>query len=164
MRKMILSVLCSTALASGGVHAAISSRSAPLIGIAHTPSLPKDSDRDVARRSLASILRVNNVRLEAPPPETPTPSTLLKFEILNDAAVAITDLAIEVAVLDKPHAQDKVTVPRVIVGPFTIRGHVAIQAGYTLNYQLLLKNLSSDCDCVANVSVVSARPVLEPSS
>jgi len=32
-----------------------------------------------------------------------------------------------------------------------------------LNYEMLLRNLSTACGCQADVRVVSGRPVLEPS-
>jgi hypothetical protein len=37
------------------------------------------------------------------------------------------------------------------------RRDVDLQAGYTLNDELLLRNLPSDCDCVADVAIVADR-------
>ena len=36
-----------------------------------------------------------------------------------------------------------------------IRGRVDLQAGYTLNYEMLLRNLPPDCSCVADVAIVA---------
>jgi hypothetical protein len=47
------------------------------------------------------------------------------------------------------------------VGPFTIRGEVVLEAGYSLNYEMLLRSFSSDCYCMPNVEVVSVRSLLE---
>ena len=38
---------------------------------------------------------------------------------------------------------------RILVGPFTIRGEVVLEASYILTYEMLLRNFSSDCNCVA---------------
>jgi hypothetical protein len=46
----------------------------------------------------------------------------------------------------------------------SVVGYATIEAGYTLNYEMLLRNLSPDCSCVADVSITSARPVAEPDS
>jgi len=49
---------------------------------------------------------------------------------------------------------------KTLVRPFKIRGNVVLQAGYTINYEMLLRNLSSDCRYIATVDVVSAHWVL----
>jgi len=48
---------------------------------------------------------------------------------------------------------------RTLVEAFSIRGQHIIEPGYTLNFEMLLWNLSSQCRCVAIVDVVSARPL-----
>ena len=106
-----------------------------------------------------SRLRVGNVRLDAPGPEAPQPSTALKFDLWNDGAVAITDILLQVAIVERKGAHDD-AVPRVVVGPFTVGGHATIEAGYTVSYEMVLRNLSSDCGCLANVRIVSARALL----
>jgi hypothetical protein len=106
----------------------------------------------------ASPLRIGNVRLEAAPAAEPAPSTVLKFEMLNQGLQRLTDVLLEIVIVEKQDLDhDDVGLPRLVVGPFTIRGSVTIESGYTVNYELLLRNLSSDCGCVATVSVVSAR-------
>jgi len=107
-------------------------------------------------------LHIRNVRLEAPPPNADRPSALLRFDMLNNSTVRMTDVSIEIAIVEKWQSPDQSRMPRVIVGPFTIRGDATIEAGYTLNYQMLLRNLSSDCGCQANITVVSARPLDGP--
>ena len=69
----------------------------------------------------------------------------------------MTDVDIEVTISERVPRIDGINEMRLLVGPFTIRGHVTIEAGYTFNYNLLLRNLSTECRCVANVNVVSAR-------
>ena len=75
--------------------------------------------------------------------------------MLNESA----DIVIEIAIRESGTPVDTRPPSRPIVGPFRIRGHATIEAGYTVNYQMLLRNLNPDCRCVANVSIVSARPL-----
>lgn len=103
----------------------------------------------------SSLLRVENVRLEAAVHAETTPSTLLKFDVINGTSTPLTTIVLEISILEKP-APTELT-GRVLVRPFEIRGNVALEAGYTLNFEMLLRNLSSDCRCIANVEVVSVH-------
>jgi hypothetical protein len=67
----------------------------------------------------------------------------------------LTDLILEISILEKSAAKE--LTGRALVRPFQIRGNIVLQAGYTINYEMLLRNLSSDCRCVANVDVVSVH-------
>jgi hypothetical protein len=67
----------------------------------------------------------------------------------------LTDLILEISILEKSAAKE--LAGRALVRPFQIRGNIVLQAGYTINYEMLLRNLSSDCRCVANVDVVSVH-------
>ena len=104
-------------------------------------------------------LRIANVRIEVPPADAPKPSSLLKFDILNESDLRVSDVLIEIAIVDNRLPDDGGLRPRPVVGPFRISGHATIEAGYTVNYQMLLRNLNPECPCVANVRVVSARPL-----
>jgi hypothetical protein len=118
---------------------------------------------DVSREM--PILRISNIRLDAPSADAPKPSSLLKFDMLNDSDFRVTDVRIEIAIVEKLQERfitDGTSQPHVIVGPFTIRGHATIEAGYTVSYEMLLRNLSTDCGCRAEVRVVSAREVFAP--
>jgi hypothetical protein len=120
-------------------------------------SVPRSDSRPIVPdpAGRASPLRVHRVRLEAAPPPIPKPSVVLKFDVVNDGLVPRSGVILEVTILERPSADaDR----HVVAGPFTIRGDVNLQAGYTLNYEMLLRNLPSDCDCVADVTIVSDRP------
>lgn len=112
----------------------------------------------------ASTLRIKNVRLEAAPRSAQKPSAVLKFDMVNEGSRMLTDVLVEIAILKRELPDTEVGAPRVIVGPFTIRGNVTIDSGYTVNYEMLLRNFSADCGCVANVVVVSARAAADSSS
>jgi hypothetical protein len=142
------------------------------VGASSTPSnwpttfldawVAKNVNSVVVRSGQAeSRLRINNIRLDTPGPDAPQPSTTLKFDLWNDGAVAITDIQLQVAIIQRRDAHDE-AVPRVMVGPFTVGGHATIEAGYTVSYEMVLRNLSSDCQCLANVRVVSARALPSP--
>ena len=110
--------------------------------------------------SRPSSVHINDVRLEAPVRRTLEPASVLKFEMLNEGERRITDVMLEIAIHEK--TSDIVVTPRTIVGPFLVGGHATIEAGYAVDYELLLKNLAPDCACLATVRVVSARELPEP--
>ena len=108
-----------------------------------------------------STLKVQRVRLEATLPPIPTPSVVLKFDLVNDGLVTVSGVILEVAIRERLSTDAD---PHVVAGPFTIRGDVDLQAGYTLNYEMLLRNLPSDCDCVADVAIVERRAAAPPAA
>jgi hypothetical protein len=113
-------------------------------------SIPDDSEPvDAAVR----LVRVENVRLEAPIPAEALPSALLKFDVFNGTSTPLTALVLEISILEKPTTKE--LGGRAVVRPFKIRGNVVLEAGYTMNYAMLLRNVSSDCRCVPNVDIVS---------
>jgi hypothetical protein len=100
-------------------------------------------------------VKVENVRLEAPPHGEASLLALLKFEVSNGGATPLTDLVLEISIAQEPGPTE--LVGRELVRPFKVRGHVVLQPGYAIDYEILLRNLSSDCDCVASVDVVSVQ-------
>jgi hypothetical protein len=109
-----------------------------------------------------STLRVQRVRLEAAPPSASDTSAVLKFELVNNGPMTVTGVVLEIAVRVKATTQGESADRLVVAGPFTIRAGVDLQAGYTLNYELLLRNLRADCDCAPDVTVTAARPAQAP--
>jgi hypothetical protein len=146
-----------------GVHAAVRS---DVDGSVVAPDVsPRNVPKSVGLRPFnpLSTVRVMNVRLEVPPANAPKPSAVLKFDILNDSESSVTDIVIQIAMLEKPLVESVSSVERFVVNPFTIQGSVTLEAGYTVNFAMLLRNLSADCGCVPNVVVMSARALPEPS-
>ncbi len=129
---------------------------APLIGGAETGV----DHRPVAR----SALRIEHVRLEPPSVAQPLPSTILKFEAYNASASTLADVVLEISIVEKLQPSQGVGLPRVLVGPFTIRGNFVLESGYTINYEMLLRNLSSDCACSAKVDVLAVRSLPDSGS
>jgi hypothetical protein len=82
---------------------------------------------------------------------------VLKFDVFNGSPKRQTDWLLEISITDKL-VVDPIPAPRrVLVRPFKIRGNFVLESGYTINYEMLLRHLSTDCDCVATVDVVSVR-------
>ena len=143
--------------------------SAPVAGRAYSEtatskvvSQPIVSNRDLPRVVAVKpppsepLLQIENLRLESAPPKAPQPSVLLKFDILNDTSLRLTDVVMRVSFLEK-RADDVDAPRRVIVGPVTVRVGETVRAGYVLSYEMLFRNLSSDCDCAPRVEILSAR-------
>jgi hypothetical protein len=143
-------------------------REVPLAAGARTSAISKSqratdpASFPVNPEAVADSVRVGNIRFEAPPPTVAQPAVLLKFEIVNDGLEPLTDPLIRISVTEKELA-DRVTPPRVIVQPFFVRGTPVIAPGYSIDYQMLMENLSVDCGCVANVTVVPS-PNASPTS
>jgi hypothetical protein len=114
---------------------------------------------DLRASAEASSLKIEHVRLEPPPPTEALPSSVLKFDVLNESSSRLTDLLLEVSIVEQPPLADSPRRRRVLVGPFTIQADVVLESGYTINYEMLLRNFSSDCDCLATVEAVSARSI-----
>jgi len=104
----------------------------------------------------ASLLEIENPRLETAPPNAPQPSSLLKFDVLNKSSLRLTDLVMRISFVEK--RPDSLDAPvRVLIGPVTFRVEDILQSGFVLSYEILFRNLSSDCDCSPTVEVLSAR-------
>jgi hypothetical protein len=104
-----------------------------------------------------SPLRVAHVRLEPAPAMKTLPFSVLKFDLFNVSSNRLTDVVLEISIVEKPDPDQVLGSRRVLVGPFTVRGSVVLESGYSINYEMLLRNFSSDCSCVANVDVLSVR-------
>jgi len=114
----------------------------------------RSSGERVAPVSAPAPVKIRHVHLK-PAPGVEAPATLLEFDMLNDSLEPVTDVVVQISIVEKATSQQ----PHVVAGPFTIKGETVLQAGYTIKYQMIMRNLSSDCDCLANVGVLSARPV-----
>ena len=101
-------------------------------------------------------LKVQNVRFEPVSKAEPLMS-VLKFDLLNESDDQLTDIVLKIAVVNTALREGLSDDARVIVGPFSIEGHNVLQPGYVLNYEIVMRNFSSACDCVPKVAIVSVR-------
>ena len=102
-------------------------------------------------------LKVQRIRIEAAILPEPEPSATVKFDLVNDGPVSLSDIVLEVSLIDTTIADDDKEPRRVRAGPYSIRGDIVLLPGYALNYEMKLRNVSVDCACTAKVEVISAR-------
>jgi hypothetical protein len=114
------------------------------------PAPPRDS----------TPLKVQNIRLEPGPLAESSPSTTLKFDMLNDGASHLTNIVLEVSIV-KVRQEESDARQNVLVRPFTIRETVVLQPGYSMEYELRFRNFSPDCGCVPRVNVVSVESLAD---
>jgi hypothetical protein len=129
--RIIIAAIGGVVLASGlGVHAAIGSSADP--GLQRDTPL-RNISKAVVLPSLNPVatLRIMNVRLDAPPADAPTPSAVLKFDMLNDGGSNVTGIVIQISMLERPRDEHALGPQRSVVNPFVIRGSVTLDAGYT---------------------------------
>jgi hypothetical protein len=147
------------------VHAATGSDDIPRGPLKPDALASPAASRMDARLDVAtSTLRVEHVRLEPARAMNVLPSSVLKFDLFNVSANRLTDMVLEITIVERPERDRAVGGRRVLVGPFIIRGSEVLESGYTINYEMLLRNFSPDCSCVANVDVLSVRALPDSGS
>ena len=123
-----------------------------------TPSKPDPTtETNVRRLAGEAWLRVDNLRVEPAPKEAPDSSALLKFDMLNESTLRLSDVVVRVSFFEEQAKDTEAPPGRAVVGPVTVRVHETIEAGYVLGIEMLFRNLPSDCDCAPRVDVLSAR-------
>jgi len=117
------------------------------------------SDRglDVPDARTDRPLKIRNIRLEPDPDADVSPSSLLKFDLLNAGTIGLTNIVLEVSILRARQENESDSPGRVLVRPFTIRERVVLEAGYSMEYQVHFRNLPAGGGCEARVAVVSVE-------
>jgi hypothetical protein len=157
-----VAVLCAVAVIGyGAVHAASRSRMGTSTGIDRAKAVPPSRDGAPHGQNQLSPLRIQDIRFGVPPADSPVPSTLLMFDMLNDGSSSMTDIAMEVIILRKSIKDYR---PRVIFGPLKFVWDDTIEPGDTVSYEVLVQNMASDSDCSADVTITSARVISAPDS
>jgi hypothetical protein len=98
-------------------------------------------------------------RLEAPATQEDPESTILKFEVQNESDTGQTDIEVSVSLLG-PIDEGTETRP-VLVRPFIIRIDTVLHAGYSLEYEIRLRNVQPNCDCLPSIDILNARAVVD---
>jgi hypothetical protein len=100
-------------------------------------------------------LRVQDVRFVPAPQFDGAPSTFLKFGLVNESPHDLVHIVVNVLI--QSHSGRSHHGAR-IAGPFALAGNnVVLHPGETLDFALRLRNLASNCTCVAHVTVLSAE-------
>lgn len=96
---------------------------------------------------------VRNAKLER---STPADSVKLTFDLFNESETPVSDIVLSVSVLGAPR-DDAPGIRVEVIRPFAILLKTVVLAGYSIHYELRLRNLSSECDCVSTIKVLEAR-------
>jgi hypothetical protein len=83
--------------------------------------------------------------------------TVLKFHISNDGSAAMEEMVLAISIIQRRTPAVSSAPPRILAGPFVLRADVVLQPGYTTDYEIVLRNISLDCGCKAQVRVIFAR-------
>src|SRR5262245_33851357 len=151
--------VCALLVAIGSIALApvLSARHAPDPGAPTRNRRAQDSLRTTSLKAKSPIV-IRRARLEPTPRRDESESVLLKFDVHNQSETSQANILLSVSLLG-PAGEDSLEPRPVIVRPFSIRVETVLRAGYLVEYEILLRNLSSDCDCLPRIDVVSARPV-----
>lgn len=76
---------------------------------------------------------------------------------MNASSLTLTEIIFEIRILERLGHNDSSAPSPLLAGPFTIRGNILLESGYTADFEMLLRNLSLVCRCSPRVQVVSVR-------
>ena len=107
-----------------------------------------------------AVVAIRRVHLGAAPPIDGSPIARVTFEIHNTGKHGLMDIVLTVSLLEPPPLNDPDAERAVVAGPLTIRSKSLLLPGYSLGYNITLRNISSECRCVPVVNVIQARFVL----
>lgn len=99
-------------------------------------------------------IAVRHIRLEAATPVDGSPSVVLKFDVHNEGSANVTDIVLSVS-LRKSDSAEPVEPAR--VQPFTIKLRNVVLAGYSVDYEIRLRNVSLEAANSPVIEVVDAR-------
>ncbi len=111
--------------------------------------------------SQVTALTVKGVRLEAAAVIDAEPATNLKFDLFNTTQQRLTDIVVEISITDTSSTETALGTSHMLVRPFRMQGDLILEPGYSVGFEVLLRRLSADCECAANVRVVSVRFLLD---
>jgi hypothetical protein len=109
-------------------------------------------------------ISIAKVRLDPAPPGEKKNSAVLKFQVSNESSNTLTDIVFEISIVEELQREHLDTPSRVLAGPFEVRGTIVLDPGYTADCEVLLRNVSSECSCGANVRVLSVRALPDSGS
>ena len=118
---------------------------------------------DIKKSATLPSLGIAKIRLDPPEPGEQENSAVLKFQLSNESSITLTDIVLEVSIVEEARRGQPETPGRVLAGPLAIRGKFVLDAGYTADCEILLRNISPMCRCAPKVRVLSFRS-LEDSS
>jgi hypothetical protein len=125
----------------------------------------KNGDGDVQQDPVTpalSVISIQSVRLELALASGSVPTAFLKFKMHNQGSQSVAGIVLRVSLVSRQDHADTDGTQTIVAGPFTIRAKRVLRPGYTIEFDLGLRNIGSDCACIPNVEVVAARFAYEP--
>ena len=105
----------------------------------------------------ADLLRVRYFRFEPAPQLEGMPSTVLTVRLANESSSDLSRIVVRISVVEN-ESEASSQVATVVAGPYTLIGNEnVLRPGQTIDFELRLKNLSSECGCAARVEVLSLQ-------
>ena len=147
-------LLLSAVSAAASVSAA--QRTDQTLVAGSTATIPNGHRVKADTTTLTGMLEVQNLRIEPPSADVVAPAAVLKFELLNAGVTPLTWITVEGRVCSR-ETRGRRSRAAGLARPFSIRGETVLEEGFTLDFEMLLRNLSPGCACAAHVEVVSAR-------
>jgi hypothetical protein len=117
---------------------------------------PKSQVLNAARREFDAVF-IRNIRFKAAPPVNGSPAARVTFEIHNESQHSLADIVLAVSLVEPRSRNDPKAERAIVAGPLTIQSKAVLLPGYSFDYDVTLRNISSDCRCVPAVRVVQAR-------
>jgi hypothetical protein len=105
---------------------------------------------------------VRHVRLSPALPIGDLPSAVMRFDVQNRGSREVMDIDVKVVLVAASLDDRAPRSPMVLAGPFTVRTRRALMPGERFDYEIRLRNLTSECDCLAKVDVIGAHFTSEP--
>jgi len=100
---------------------------------------------------------IRHLRLE-PSAIATDPTATVKFEVYNTGDADLADIELTVSLLGPP-ADGDAAIRRVLVRPFKVRVNTVLLAGYSLEYEIRLSNVSAPCECLPRIDVIGGRSI-----
>jgi hypothetical protein len=119
--------------------------------------------QDVTTAAVAAV-HIQNVRLDFVAAVPAGPSAFLKFTMLNQGSTSVADVVLRVSLVGTDDDMDSGHSHAIVAGPYVIRSKPVLLPGYSVDFDLGLDSVGSDCGCIGTVEVVAARFAPQPST
>jgi hypothetical protein len=109
------------------------------------------------KTSALDAIAVRKIRLAPAPSIDGSSSARVTFDMYNEGHRRLTDIVLQVWLLEESHRDLAEAHRAVVAGSVTIRTKAVLLPEYSLSYEIRLRNVSSECGCIPRVDIVSAR-------
>jgi hypothetical protein len=114
------------------------------------------SRQDCATAAAATV-HIRNVRLELVATVPTGSSASLKFTMRNQGSRSVSDVALRVSVAGTDVEMDSDPSLAIVAGPYVIRSKSVLLPGYSVDFDVGLGSIGSECACIGKVEIIAAR-------